>query len=289
MLALRSTIFIIVTIHLVQCTSLKDVFTDSSKNIELSIVRIPRKADDTQVVAEKLEIPLENVGQDSSIVRKARDSKYFSDRYGSGTKASTRSLKPEDNAEDGRSIKGNGSLEKRCSTCDTGYLKSTSFGTDRWRDRFDRYDRDPYSSSRFRYDPYDKYDRYDRYDRDRYYDGYDDYDKDFYRDSRGRNRYSSYYEPRDRYSDRGIGYDNRGYDYRDYRNSFSPYYRDRYDGYYSPSEDYYVRGYDSLSRGYYTRPDYGNGYSGGYARGYSYGGDRNRLEEILKMINALNV
>ncbi|XP_030762188.1 TATA-binding protein-associated factor 2N [Sitophilus oryzae] len=284
------TIPFILTFHLVQSTTLKDVFSSlpqSTQNIELDIVRVPRKAEvnpeDGATFTEHIEIPVDE--SESTIIRKARDSsKYYSDRFGASTKTNVRSLKPEDNTDDGRNVKGNGSLEKRCTTCDTGYLRSSTYGGgDRYRDRYDKYyERDPYS----RYEKYDPYERYDRYERERYpYDRYDDYDRDSYRDNRGRNRYSSYvdrYEPRERYYDRGLGYDNRGYDYRDYgdyRNSYSPYSRERHDGYYSPSEDLYSRGgggYDSVSRSNYGRPEYGNGGYYGYARGYSYGGDRDR-------------
>ncbi|XP_019767816.2 prisilkin-39 isoform X1 [Dendroctonus ponderosae] len=244
----------------------------------LAIIRVPR---DTLHQLE--DFPSENSAkvkdnESSTVIRKARDSKFFSsDKLRSGFKddpRADRSLKPEDNGDDDQSRKNNPNLGKRCSTCDNTYLRSSGYG--QMRDRYDGYySREPYSSySRTRYD---RVDPYDRYEKDRYYDDYDRGDS--YRDTRGRNRYSSSYdryEPRDRYYDRGLGYDNRGYDYRERDYYYSPYFRDRYE----PEEDYYSRGSgtDNYSSRGYGRPDsYRTGSSGygAYARGYSYG-DRDR-------------
>lgn len=162
-------------------------------------------------------------------------------------------------------------IEKRCSRCDPLY---PDYRYEPTRSRYyDDYDRRPsYYNSRDRYydypedrynrhDPYDRYENRDRYyerDRDRYYQDrrpYSDYDDRDYR----------YY---DRYNERGLGYDNRGYDYR------TP--SDR--GGYRPW-DQTTRGssgWDSAGRGYYFasgRPsiDEQGSYGGGYASRWSYG------------------
>lgn len=115
-----------------------------------------------------------------------------------------------------------------------------------------------------RYRDYDRFDGYDRYDRSRYYerDRHHERRPDDYDDYPERDRYY------DRYSDRGVGYDNRGYDYRP---------SDRGGGY--RPWDQTTRGssgWDSQGRGYYFaagRPSTDEGpYGGSYASGWSYGG-----------------
>lgn len=86
--------------------------------------------------SESASVPVSDSGSGKeTVVRKARDSKYPSDKftpsYRDGDRAD-RSLKPEDNAEDDRGTKSNTALGKRCTTCDSGYLRSSY---DRGRDR----------------------------------------------------------------------------------------------------------------------------------------------------------
>ncbi|XP_057665499.1 eukaryotic translation initiation factor 4B isoform X2 [Diorhabda carinulata] len=180
----------------------------------------------------------------STPIRLAREIKY--PRYASDN--TDKNLKPEDSTD--RDI-NNSPPGKRCISCFSGYPSYSYQPT---------YDRPRYNYDDIRgrdYDRYDDRDRYDRYsDRDRYYRGRDRYDRDRYYDPYDYDRYNSYdrydrYNDRydrydgDRYnSDRGIGYDNRGYDYR-------------YDPYRSSDDSYR-----------YGRPDYG---TSGYANRWNYG------------------
>lgn len=160
-------------------------------------------------------------------------------------------------------------VEKRCSRCDQIYPDYRYDPKSRYYDDYerrynnrDRYYDGGYPEDRFRdynrYDGYDSRDRYYERDRDRYHDRrpYDYEDRDYNRDR--------YY---DRYNERGLGYDNRGYDYRTAsdRGGYRPW-------------DQTTRGssgWDSAGRGYYFasgRPSVDEGgYGGGYASRWSYG------------------
>ncbi|XP_050510698.1 uncharacterized protein LOC126887310 isoform X2 [Diabrotica virgifera virgifera] len=198
-------------------------------------------------------------------LRLSRDVKY--PRYAADN--TDKDLKPEDSPDRDRDS-GSAPPGKRCISCfasypqysnNPSYDRNRYYYDDRSRDRdYDRYDdrdRDRYNE-RDRYDRYNDRDRYysrgrDRYgDRDRYYDPYD-YDRyDPYEryDRYGDRQYDRYDRDRydTRYSDRGIGYDNKGYDYR--------------------INDPYNKGNDDYNRGYSGRPDYG---TSGYASKWNYG------------------
>ncbi|KAL1509373.1 hypothetical protein ABEB36_004126 [Hypothenemus hampei] len=248
------TTFIFITFFcgIINSLTVTEIFKPNAQAGDLvAIVRVPRNVD-PESKKGVLKPP------DESFVRKARDSKYYG-TYKDDPRTD-RALKVADDQSVLDQTKSETSLGKRCTTCENGGYNRG--GYDRGRDKF--YDiGDPYSTyMRARYDPYN------RYNREQYYDRYDDDDRDGYRD-RERNRYYERYDPRERYYDRGLGYDNRGYDYRE--RDYNPYSRDRYD----PYDDYYNRGYDR--GGYSSRASYGgrpDSY-GGYARGYSYG-DRDR-------------
>lgn len=235
------------------------------------------------------------------ISRIPRDNKYSANRYATNRDDT---IKPEESPEarDDQDTRTN--VEKRCSRCDSQYSDynryPSSYDT---RTRYDgnRYDNNRYDDryyeskrNRDRYD-YDDRDRYyDRYDRDRGYDrrvDYDRYDRGYDRGSydrggydrggydkggydkggydrvgydRGYDRGYDKHDNRDRYYDRGSGYDNRGYDYR---------------GGYRPWDETYrgTSGWDSSGRGFYFatgRPESSSSYGSGYASSWNYGGGR---------------
>ncbi|KAL3277590.1 hypothetical protein HHI36_012932 [Cryptolaemus montrouzieri] len=220
----------------------------------------------------------------NKLVRVPREEKIYLDRYGGNVASesvlNTRTIKPED-AQDTRDPAGT-NVGKRCIRCEPGryspydpYDRRYDGYRDRYDDRYDdqrdryydrryddrRYDDRRYDDRRYddrRYEPYDRYDRYDKYER--YDQRREYYDRD--RDYNGRDR--------DRAYDRGIGYDNRGYDYRDYWGGYRERDRERD---YRPSY-YEDRGDDLAGRGYGGRPnDYGY-WGRGYASSWNYGGGR---------------
>lgn len=227
------------------------------------------------------------------ISRIPRDNKYSVSRYASNR---DETIKPEESPEARDEQDTRTNVEKRCSRCDSQYSDynrnpydtRTRYDSGRYDNRYDdHYDSRRYNRDRYDYDDrdryYDKYDRdrghdrrldYDRYDRGYDRGGYDrggydrggydrgGYDRGIY--DRGYDRGYDRYDNRDRYSDRGVGYDNRGYDYR---------------GGYRPWDETYKgsSGWDSSGRGFYFasgRPESSSSYGSGYASSWNYGGGR---------------
>lgn len=215
------------------------------------------------------------VPTNSQLTRQARDNRYYSGRYGTGTSATGRNLKASDPSNlavspssplpNDRDLNSpNHNVERRCLRClDGDYYDDRRYSPS---GRYDRYPEDRYSGYRRPMTDYYDYDRYaggvgtptGRYDDRNQYDyrKYRNYDQGY--DRSYERPYDRPYVPRRPYdTDRTSSYDR--YD------RYDPYSEMRYDPYRRPAAIDQTYGRD--------RYDY-NRYDMSPARGYDRGYDR---------------